>query len=279
MDSATRQTTAIIALREELSGYERQFAAILPAHVTTRKFFRIALNAVQHNPKLLECDQLSFRMALMECAQYGLVPDSVRQLAHLVPFAGKIKVIVGYRGLMELALRHPKVLAFDPPALVYPNDEFEYRLGTDAFLHHRPADVVEGEWIYAYAVAHLVGGKSPFMVMPRKELDKVRDKALGNKKRSDTPWREHPEAMYLKTPVRRLCKWLPASEELSLAVSRDEMADAGIEYHVAEPIIEQPPAAKPATTPEQDQADAQWRADAQPKAKETEDGEQTGKSM
>lgn len=255
MESATRQTTAIMALREDLSGYERQFAALLPSHVTTRKFFRIALNAVQHNPKLLECDQLSFRMALMECAQYGLVPDSVRQLAHLVPFNGKVKVIVGYRGLMELALRHPKVLAFDPPGLVYPNDDFDYRLGTDAFLHHRPADQVEGEWTHAYAVAHLVGGKSPFKVMPRKELDKVRDKALANKKRSDTPWREHPEAMYLKTPVRRLCKWLPASEELSLAVSRDEMADAGVEYTVAEPIIDQP------------------------QTKETEHGDETDKSV
>lgn len=72
MESATRQTTAIMALREDLSGYERQFAALLPSHVTTRKFFRIALNAVQHNPKLLECDQLSFRMALMECTSMGL---------------------------------------------------------------------------------------------------------------------------------------------------------------------------------------------------------------
>jgi recombinational DNA repair protein RecT len=62
-------------------------------------------------------------------------------------------------------------------------------------------------------------------VMTRREVEKHRDRSAT---RGSGPWVTDYEAMALKTVLRKLCKFLPASVELKRAVELDERAEAGL---------------------------------------------------
>ena len=70
---------------------------------------RVALTAVQKNPLLMQCSQASILTAIMDSASYGLVPNSLTNEGHLVPFWSTKKqgyectFIAGYKGLIKLA--------------------------------------------------------------------------------------------------------------------------------------------------------------------------------
>ena len=48
---------------------------VLPSVISPQQFLRLALNALQSTPHLMECTKLSFYGAIMQCAQLGLKPN------------------------------------------------------------------------------------------------------------------------------------------------------------------------------------------------------------
>lgn len=208
----------------------------LPAHMTPDRVLRIALTSIRKVPKLLECTPESLCACLLTCTQRGLAPDSSSQHAHLIPFKDKntgttvCTLIFGFKGLMDLALRHKDVLSFHVPQAVYEQDAKEYELGLEPKLVHKPAASADrGKIVAFYAVARLANGEKPFVWMWLHEVEKVRDAVYQWQKK---PWKDHFEAMGLKTVVRRLCKWLPATPDLERALRMDGQADAGVEQEL-----------------------------------------------
>ena len=63
------------------------------------------------------------------------------------------------------------------------------------------------------------------------EINKIRDRSqnVRNAARygSDTPWTTDWEEMARKTLIRRICKYLPKSNELAIAMSLDDAAHRG----------------------------------------------------
>ncbi len=100
-----------------------QLQAALPKHITPERLVRVALSAIQNTPKLLECDRNSLFRAVLTSAQLGLEPDGILGQAYLIPFAGKVQFIPGYKGLIDLARRSGEVLNIIAKE-VYKNDEF-----------------------------------------------------------------------------------------------------------------------------------------------------------
>ena len=101
----------------------------LPQHMTADRMTRIAITAVQKQPKLLECTALSIVGCVIEASQLGLYPDGILGDAYLVPFwNGKTRQLEaqlqpGYRGLINLARRSGQVPAiYSEP--VYACDKF-----------------------------------------------------------------------------------------------------------------------------------------------------------
>ncbi|KKL27906.1 hypothetical protein LCGC14_2380450, partial [marine sediment metagenome] len=151
-------------MRDLLAQCKGQIAAALPGHCTPERMMRVIATAIQKTPKLLDCDPMSVLGCVMQCSQLGLEPCSVLGHAHLVPFWNKntkqseSQVIVGYRGLIVLALRSGKVGAIQP-AVVYTNDRYEYEEGLEPRLTHIPTrEAVKGEVVAAYAVAQMSNG-------------------------------------------------------------------------------------------------------------------------
>lgn len=193
------------------------WASVLPKHVSPERFARSILLAAARQPALLNADKTSLFLAAQTAAQLGLDCSGTLGSGYLVPYGGKVTLIIGYRGLIDLARRSKEIVSLQAN-VVYAADKFEVTLGTAPSIVHVPAfhAAERGDVVAAYAVAELVGGGRQFEVMTRQELDAIkrRSKASGS-----GPWITDPQEMQRKTVLRRLAKWLPLSPELADAIT------------------------------------------------------------
>jgi len=214
-------------------------AAVLPKHVTPDRMLKIALGAIRTTPKLQEATSESLFGAVITCAMLGLEPNTPAGHAYLIPFRNNqknrtdVQVIIGYRGLIDLARRSGQIVSISAHA-VHANDEFSYEYGLDEHCKHVPAiDGDRGEITHFYAVAKLVGGGYAFEVMSRAGVEKIRDNsqnwktAVRFKSTEKSIWTLHFEEMGRKTLIRRLYKYLPTSIEMAQASSLDAAGSSG----------------------------------------------------
>lgn len=204
-------------LNFNITNAQRQ--AIFPAGVDVAKLGRIALRTIRLNPKLAECTPESLVSSIIEAAGLGLEIDS-RGLAYFVPYGQKAQLIIGYKGFIELAYRSGKVTSIYAE-VVCQNDEFEYEMGLYPRLKHVPALGDRGPIQAVYAVAKMTSAEPMFTVLSLSDIERVRK----NSAKTSNIWSMWPEAMMKKTAIRRLCKVLPMSSEVQVAVSLDEQAE------------------------------------------------------
>lgn len=214
--------------------FKAQLANVLPKTMTPERMVRIALTELRMNPKLGECDPMSFLGAVMRCAQIGLEPSSEKQHVYLIPFKNyksqkmECQVIIGYRGFLSLGLENNVFIETD---IVCENDTFEFQKGIDTKLKLIPAlDGERGDIKGAYAMARICLPDSTHVFMSeymsKAEIDKV---MLSSKSSASegSIWKQHYDAMARKTVIRRLFKYIPLSSTIEAAVVADELADNG----------------------------------------------------
>lgn len=212
-------------MRDLIGIMQGEIAKALPKVITPERFTRIALSALSNNPKLEECTKMSFLGALMNSAQLGLEVNSPLGQAYLIPYYnGKTKRLecqfqIGYKGLLDLAYRSGEMATIQAH-IVYENDTFEYELGLDPVLKHKPAPSNRGNMTYAYAMFHLKNGGKSFVVMSKDDIIKF------GKRYSKTydagPWQTDFEQMAKKTCLKQLLKTAPIrSDFLTDAESAD----------------------------------------------------------
>ena len=209
-----------------LLNYKDQIAMALPRHMNADRMARIALTIIRKNQSLRECNPISLFGAIIQASQLGL---EVGIHAHLVPFYNKkskqkeVQMIPDYRGLMHLA-RNSGEISSIMAHVVYDGDLFDYQFGTQAFLHHKPAQPTSTEILGAYAIAEFKSGGSQFDFMTKEEINAIRDRSHA---KEEGPWVTDYVAMAMKTVIRRLCKYLPVSVELQRAITLDEENERG----------------------------------------------------
>jgi recombination protein RecT len=198
----------------------------LPRAMDADRFSRLLLTACNTNPDLLACDPRSFLAAGVSAAQLGLEPNDARGLAYLIPFkergVSKVQLIIGYRGMMDLARRSGMVSSINAFP-VYEGDHFRYELGLNPTIEHVPnpdGDEDPAKLTHVYAVAK-VNGDPQFVVLSRKQVDRTRASSRGAAS-NYSPWASHYVEMAIKTAIRRLCKMLPQTVEMAQAIEHDE---------------------------------------------------------
>ena len=134
--------------------------------------------------------------------------------------------IAGYRGLIHLA-RESKYINTVPAHVVYQGDEFDYQLGTERYITHKPdysnAKRESKGVTHVYAVAFDKDGKVfDFEVMSKAQVDEIEAKVKSKK-----VWGPHWDEQARKTVQRRLAKRLPMSPAMALAVDLDNKASVG----------------------------------------------------
>jgi recombination protein RecT len=213
-----------------------QIRMALPKHLDADRMLRIAMTSVRRTPALLSCNQQSLLGAVMQAAQLGLEPDGVLGHAYLIPFKDEVQLIVGYKGLVDLARRSGQLSTIFS-RVVYAKDQFEFAYGLTERLEHIPSEAEDpGDIVAVYAVARLKDGGTQFEVMRRREVDEIRKRSRAG---TSGPWVSDFAEMSRKTVIRRLCKMLPASVELARAVALDERADVGLSQQL-EDVIDVP---------------------------------------
>ena len=173
---------------------------------------------------------MSVLNAMIQCATLGLEPNTVMGHAYMIPYGKECTFIIGYKGMCDLARRHPSVVAIQA-SVVYSDDElFSYEYGTNRHLRHKPGPC-EGEITHAYCHVTLKDGDA-FAVLTRGQILKIRDASSGWKsavqrgKTKSNPWTTHEDRMFRKTAIRALANGgeMPMSNEFHIALSVDDRA-------------------------------------------------------
>ena len=227
-------------IRDYVSRMEGEIKKALPSVMTPERFTRITLSALSTTPQLNECTPASFLGAMMTAAQLGLEPNTPLGQAYLLPFRNNRKGCVecqfqlGYKGLIDLAYRSGAVSTIQAH-VVYENDEFEYQLGLDPTIRHKPAMTNRGAAIAYYAVFRTKDGGFGFEVMSRQNVEAHARKY--SKAYNNGPWRTNFDEMAKKTVLKRALKYAPLSTDFVRGLSTDETVHDTISADMmAEPV-------------------------------------------
>lgn len=232
----------VTQVRSLLEKAKPQIALALPRHLSADRMLRVAMTSVQRTPQLLACNQTTLIGAIIQAAQLGLEPDGVLGHAYLVPYGTTCQLIVGYRGLIDLARRSGQISTIFA-RIVHSKDQFEYAYGLTEKLEHIPTREADpGEMAFAYAVIKMKDGGVQFEVMSKREIEAIRDRSPSGK---NGPWVTDAAEMWKKTVLRRVCKMAPLSVEVARAVALDERADLGLPQQLEDVVDAQIEVAAP----------------------------------
>lgn len=224
------------AARDRVTGAIPRFQLVMPDNVDEARFGNLVVGAVMREPKLIKCfatkeGEASLIVAAIQCASLGLEPNTPLKEAALVPRKNKgrdeCQLMVEYRGLIKLARRSGEIQTISAE-VVHARDEFEYQLGDQPFLRHKPYDGDEdpGELTHCYCVVKMTGGGSQFVVVPRRVVHKDHrsksDSWRNESSRPYSPWTTFEESMWRKTAVRCIEPFLPLTSEFRQALDSDE---------------------------------------------------------
>lgn len=212
----------LVALEQQLKPLAPHFAQVLGKTMPVERLMRTIMISVERLPMLLQCDRQSIFNAAMSAACLGLEVDGVTGQAYLIPFKGKAQLVIGYKGFNTLAARSGITIT---SAVVREGDDFDYQLGTAAYVRHKPKGS-KGRITHAWACAQSLDRPAVVEVLDIDELMAVKARSPGAK-RSDSPWNDPAigfPAMCQKTAKRRLARAMPMNI-MQQAARMDEAVD------------------------------------------------------
>ena len=208
-----------------LQKYERTIARLLEQKygITAQDFMETCILAVKKTPRLLECDPRSLFGAILLSAECGLKPNTAEQLAFILPSKNEARFEIGYKGLIEMMYRNPRVQSIRGE-VVFVNDEFDYGYGLEPYINHKPLRRGDrGALDCVYAVCKLKDAEPIFTVVEKNELDKIR--AISQSSKSEfSPYNNGTDIhnfMEIKASIKKISKLIPKSGDNSLAKAVD----------------------------------------------------------
>src|SRR5208337_4246225 len=188
----TPQDAMLAAFQEDMAQIVPYLQSLLPWKGAVERFVKMTRMAVMRNPDLLKCNRKSLFLSLLWCAEKSLEPG-VEDGVWLIPFKGVVQPITAYKGLIKRAIDTESVKDVQPYA-IYQNDEFEYTLGTDPQIVHKPPKIglERGDLIGAYLVVTMPDGDKRFSPpLDKASIEKARNAGAAWKAKPGTgPWHD-----------------------------------------------------------------------------------------
>ena len=239
---ATVKTNTVVGFSSVLKNYEKSIAQLLQSKygISVEEFYVTCVNLVKKNPKLLNCDPKSLFGAILLSAECGLRPNTPEQHAFILPYGNEAKFQIGYKGLIEMMYRNPRVQSIYAEA-VFQKDEFDYGFGLSPFMNHKPFRGGDrGSLQCVYAVCKLKDAEPIFTVVEKSELDKLKDFSQ-SKNSKYSPFNSGADVhhyMEIKSAIKKLSKLIPKASvmELSKAIDYDSKFEGGASVKVEIPI-------------------------------------------
>lgn len=213
--------------------------ALLPSHISRERFVRTLVKAVRGCPTLLDCDPSSLLGSVSEAAALGLEVNDSFGSAYLIPYKTEAKLVVGFKGLIDLAFRKDGITI--QTRAVYQGDTFDYAEGDRPFISHKPSeDPAQPRKPENMTHVYLVAKNRDERVICRRVWTRAmivhhRDtfseayQRAERKGSRNSPWHSHFEAMARKTLVRECVARgeLPVSAEILDLANREHEYEAG----------------------------------------------------
>jgi recombination protein RecT len=216
-------------LRADLGRMTREFETALPSAIPADRFIRTVVTAVQMQPDLLGADRRTLMSACMKAAQDGLLLDG--REAGLSVYndrqnGGKTVAYLPMVGGILKKIRQSGEISSIRAHVVYEGDEFDFELGDNERIHHKPNLAQQGgKPLCVYAIARFKDGDIQREVMSVAQVEKIRAKATGIGKAC---WASEWGEMAKKTVIRRLAKRLPSSNDLDQVLQSDNALSQGV---------------------------------------------------
>lgn len=220
MENKVDLTKQFDSFQSNLGKYEKAVSELLGTKfgITSQEFLIKVSNAIRKNPELLRCSSQSLFGSILYFAEIGLpfnTPEGYGYIsAEFVNGNYEAVPIIGYRGLIEIAYRNPKVKSIRIQA-VYSEDFFEYEYGTTEFIKHRPNYIAQNnsKLIAVYAIAKIEGIDPMFVVVHKQQLDELKklNKSNDQYKKFDVF-----NIMESKVAIKLLFKTLPKKDNENL---------------------------------------------------------------
>ena len=243
--------------------YSESFAQVLPSHVKPATWVRLAQGALKRGKRAddgrfeLEVAAANnpgvFLAALLDAARQGLEPGTEQYYLTPRKVKGRLEIlgITGYQGHIELMYRAGAVASV-VAEVVRENDEYRYQRGIDEVPIHRykpfAREAERGRLVGVYAYARMKDGAvSRVVELNQDDIDRIKASSQGSGSEY-SPWTKFEAAMWLKSGVRQLQKWVPTSAEF-----RREQLRAAAEAHR---VATAPDAPEGAATVQSDYIDA-----------------------
>lgn len=222
----TPQQQAYGELKKMLVADRMQLEILIPrkvrAEFSPNRLIVVAMNAFIKMGCPTNVDLYSIRDAVIWAAQLGL--EAGTDQAYLVPYGPKVQLIIGPRGLIDCAMRHPSVQVVQAGSIMR-GDYFDYDLGDSGYIKirkgdQRPTPQAERAAMvtHSYAYCKTVNGGCARMVLTRADIDFRRSFS----KASKGPWFDNFEGMARKSAIKAGAPDWPRDPLLSLALHEDD---------------------------------------------------------
>jgi recombination protein RecT len=216
--------TPIALFQANLGKYEQTVIDLLGTKygIAPQEFMVKVLNAVKKSPDLLKCTPQSLFGSILYFAEIGLPFNTPEGFGYILPYSVKGTMeatpIIGYKGLVEMAYRNPKVRSIRIQS-VYENDQFDYEYGTNEYIKHKPTMVgARGNLTAVYAIAKIDGIEPLFVVVHKPELDRIQklSKSGGSQYSPYNNGTDVFNVMQSKVAIKLLFKTLPKTDNEAL---------------------------------------------------------------
>lgn len=165
---------------------------------------RFAMAAIEKNDELQACTPKSIAESLLTVASLGLSLNPSLAHVYLIPWKKQCSAMVGYRGLIHMAIEDGSVTSLDSD-VVYENDTFVWQKGSTFHCEH--SRVLDGKKrgapVGAYCTWRTPDGLMHGEFMDESEIEKVR---ASSKMRSGAVWTKWTDEMRRKAVIKRASK-------------------------------------------------------------------------
>lgn len=244
-----KQQVAVVTKKEawenfqaELEKRATEIGSQLPSNIPRDRFLNASIAAVKQTPSILTATPRSLFAALTKAAQDGLLPDGregvITVFSQKVPnttpqaYENVAQWNPMFYGLRKRAREIDGIII--DAQVVFVGDEFEYELGDQPFIRHKPKpraerlDASAGLAVYAI-FRHPTEGILHREVMWKPE---VFDTMNQSRAKTSLMWTTFWTEGWKKTVGRRGSKSVPVSPDLERLITRD---DENFEFPTAAP--------------------------------------------
>ena len=212
--------------RTNLGKYEKAVTDLLGNKygITPQEFLIKVANAVRKTPELLKCSSQSLFGSILYFAEIGLPFNTPEGFGYITTdfVNGSIEAvpIIGYRGLIEIAYRNPRVKSIRIQA-VYEDDEFDYEYGTQEYIRHKPSmkNTPNRKLVAVYSIVKLDNIDPLFVVVHKAQLDEL--KKVSKSANSIYGKADVFNIMESKVAIKLLFKTLPKTDNEALIKALD----------------------------------------------------------